>query len=324
MNWVDAVIILTFGVYLYEGLRRGFIEQVFELFGFFLTIFLAFWIYKPVGVWLVGNVGVTEIIGEPLAFIIVWVFLQVLFSFALKIWYPLIPEKIRRTSFNKTAGLLPAFVRAMIVVGVLLTFIAISPAPVQLKSAVNDSTIGSKFIARSSQIEGVLNKIFGRNISDSLTFITVPAQTEEIIAPNETVELKFSTTEVTIDKEAEQEMLSLINAVRASEGLLPLIWDEKLAVISREHSTDMFARGFFSHTNPDGQSPFDRIAEAGITYQAAGENLAYAATVELAHNGLMRSVGHRANILEVDFGRVGIGIIDGGIYGKMFTQNYRD
>ncbi len=86
----------------------------------------------------------------------------------------------------------------------------------------------------------------------------------------------------------------------------------------------MFARGYFSHTDPDGKSPFDRIAAAGITYKAAGENLAYAANVDLAHAGLMRSPGHRANILETDFGRVGIGVIDGGIYGRMFTQNFRD
>jgi uncharacterized protein YkwD len=50
--------------------------------------------------------------------------------------------------------------------------------------------------------------------------------------------------------------------------------------------------------------------------------LAYAASVDLAHNGLMRSPGHRANILSADFGQVGIGVIDGGIYGKMFTQEF--
>ncbi len=84
----------------------------------------------------------------------------------------------------------------------------------------------------------------------------------------------------------------------------------------------MFEKGYFSHENLEGKSPFDRMEAAGIIFKVAGENLAYAATVDLAHNGLMRSPGHRANILEVDFGTVGIGVIDGGIYGKMFTQNF--
>jgi uncharacterized protein YkwD len=119
-------------------------------------------------------------------------------------------------------------------------------------------------------------------------------------------------------------MLVLINQERAKAGLAALAWDEDLAKVARAHSTDMFARGYFAHKNPDGLSPFDRMANAGITFKAAGENLAYAATVELAHGGLMRSPGHRANILEKDFGRVGIGIIDAGPYGKMFTQSFRD
>ncbi|MEX1123614.1 MAG: CvpA family protein [Patescibacteria group bacterium] len=325
MNWVDAVIILTFVLYLIEGLRRGFIEQMFELFGFFLTIFLAFWTYKPLAGWLVNNVGVTQAMADPLGILIVWVFLQILFSLALRLGYPLIPEKIRTTKLNKEAGLIPAFFRALIVVAIILTLVVIFPGvPAKLKASVNDSLIGSKFVARSSQIEAGLNTIFGRDIKNSLGFITVPAQNEQIIAPNESVDLGFTTTDVTVDAQSAQKMLELINQERAKAGLKALIWDDALAKVARAHSTDMFARGYFSHTDPDGKSPFDRISQAGITYKAAGENLAYAANVELAHNGLMRSPGHRANILEVDFGRIGIGVIDGGIYGKMFTQNFRD
>ncbi len=324
MNWVDVVIIVTFGIYLYEGLRRGFIEQLLELVGFFLTIFLALWIYKPLGGWLVTNVGLTAGVAEPVGFLLVWVLLQAMYSLALKLAYPLIPERIRSTTFNRASGLLPAFLRALIVVGVLLTLVTIAPVPGQLKAAVSDSLIGSKFVARSSQIEGFVNRIFGRDVKESLTFITVPPQTEEIIAPDETVDLKFSTTDVTVDNKAAMEMLDLVNAERAKVGLPGLVWDEELAEVARAHSRDMFARGYFSHTNPDGLSPFDRIERAGVEFKAAGENLAYAANVELAHNGLMRSEGHRANILEVDFGRLGIGVIDGGIYGKMFTQNFRD
>jgi uncharacterized protein YkwD len=61
-----------------------------------------------------------------------------------------------------------------------------------------------------------------------------------------------------------------------------------------------------------------------INYIAAGENLALAQTVEIAHMGLMNSPGHRANILNPKFGRIGIGIMDGGIYGIMVTQNFRN
>ena len=62
--------------------------------------------------------------------------------------------------------------------------------------------------------------------------------------------------------------------------------------------------------------------KAGIHFQAAGENLALAPNINLAHQGLMNSPGHRANILSPDFKKVGIGVIDGGIYGEMFVQEF--
>ena len=59
---------------------------------------------------------------------------------------------------------------------------------------------------------------------------------------------------------------------------------------------------------------------AGISYSIAGENLALAPSVVRAHDGLMNSSGHRRNILDPAFTKIGIGAIDGGVYGKMFTQ----
>ncbi|MDQ3129497.1 MAG: colicin V production protein, partial [Acidobacteriota bacterium] len=44
----------------------------------------------------------------------------------------------------------------------------------------------------------------------------------------------------------------------------------------------------------------------------------------IAHTGLMNSPGHRANILQPNFGRVGIGVLDGGRRGLMITQNFRN
>jgi uncharacterized protein YkwD len=60
----------------------------------------------------------------------------------------------------------------------------------------------------------------------------------------------------------------------------------------------------------------------GVHYRYAGENLAGAPTVERAHTGLMNSQGHRANILNPNYTRIGVGVIDGGRYGKMFTQHF--
>jgi uncharacterized protein YkwD len=86
----------------------------------------------------------------------------------------------------------------------------------------------------------------------------------------------------------------------------------------------MFARGYFAHVNPEGEAPSDRIREGGVKFLTAGENLAYAKALKIAHRGLMNSPGHRANILNPAYGRLGIGILDGGFHGLMITQNFRN
>ena len=66
------------------------------------------------------------------------------------------------------------------------------------------------------------------------------------------------------------------------------------------------------------------MTEAGVKFRTAGENLALAPTLQLAHTGLMNSPGHRANILRPEFGRLGIGIMDGGFRGIMVSQEFRN
>jgi uncharacterized protein YkwD len=124
------------------------------------------------------------------------------------------------------------------------------------------------------------------------------------------------------DPDAERHMLDLVNTERASAGLKPLVADERLQAIARQHSLEMFEKDYFSHTSPTSGSPFDRMHAAGIQFEVAGENLAYAPNVDIAHRGLMNSPGHRANILRPEFGRVGIGVIRSQAQGSMFSQEF--
>ena len=96
----------------------------------------------------------------------------------------------------------------------------------------------------------------------------------------------------------------------------------RLVDISRKKSKDMIDKNYFGHTSPTYGSPFDALKNNGVSYRYAGENLAGAPTVERAHSGLMNSPGHRANILNPNFTHVGIGIVDGGPYGNLYTQTF--
>jgi len=117
-------------------------------------------------------------------------------------------------------------------------------------------------------------------------------------------------------------MVELVNRERAAAGLKPLTVDMQLVQVARAKAKDMIVNGYFGHQSPTYGSPFDQMKAAGITYRYAGENLAGASTLEQAHTGLMNSEGHRKNILSPNFTHIGIGVVAGGPYGKMFVQSF--
>ncbi len=120
----------------------------------------------------------------------------------------------------------------------------------------------------------------------------------------------------------EQRMLDLVNEERVKVGLPPFKANPELVRLARLKAQDMINLGYFAHTSPTYGSPFEMMKAAGVAYSYAGENLAGAYNVDVAHNSLMNSPGHRANILNSNFKEVGIGVVDGGPYGKMFVQMF--
>ncbi len=118
----------------------------------------------------------------------------------------------------------------------------------------------------------------------------------------------------------EYKMLQLINEERAKAGVKPLIMKPELVKIARLKSQDMIDNNYFSHTSPTYGDPFTMMRNFGIKFGYAGENLAGNPSLEGAHKSLMASPGHRKNILNPNYTHIGIGIVEGGVYGKMFTQ----
>lgn len=118
----------------------------------------------------------------------------------------------------------------------------------------------------------------------------------------------------------EQRMVELVNAERARYGLPPLKVKPQLVQLARLKARDMVENNYFGHTSPTYGSPFEMMRRFGVTYSFAGENLAGASTVETAHRALMSSSGHRANILNPNFKEIGVGVVSGSAYGKIFVQ----
>lgn len=120
----------------------------------------------------------------------------------------------------------------------------------------------------------------------------------------------------------EQEVLKLVNQERAKYGLAALKYDWELARVAEHKSEDMRSKGYFSHTSPTYGSPFDMMKSYGITYRAAGENIAKGQTsAGQVMNAWMNSSGHRANILSSNYTHIGVGYVsDGHIWTQMFVR----
>jgi len=192
------------------------------------------------------------------------------------------------------------------------------PLQDNITKETRDSQFAGKLAMQAEWVNRKLAPVFDQAVRQTMNSLTVHPKSDEKIP------LSFKYDKAAVRPFLEIKMLEMVNRERAKEGLKPLKADPELARVARVHSDDMFRRGYFAHVNPDGKDPFDRMKAAGVKFLAAGENLALAQTLEIAHTNLMNSPGHRANIMSPNFGRLGIGIMDGGFYGLMISQEFRD
>lgn len=124
----------------------------------------------------------------------------------------------------------------------------------------------------------------------------------------------------TVLPDMEKKMVQLVNQEREKAGLKPLQVDSTLTSLAEKKSIDMAVKGYLSHKSPTYGFPEDMVANAGVTYRICGENLAGSQTVEKAHEALMKSPGHRANILRPEFTHIGVGIVASDRYGLLVTE----
>lgn len=311
-NWVDLIIVVTLLMFSLDALGRPLIIEILDFISFLLAFFLSFRYYNLPAPFFENQFKVPHGLSLVLGFILIWFLSEIVFSFLTRF----IPAKFITLKFvgDKFLSIIPALARGLIFIAVILVLLATFPIQPTIKKSILDSRFGSLILKNAYQLEQPLKNVFGGVTKDTLTFLTIEPKT------NQRVSLGFQTNQFSIDGEGETAMIDLVNKERASRGINTLTFDPKLREAARYHSEDMFRRGYFSHYSPEGESIVERAIKFGIDYQVIGENLAYAPSLSLAHQGLMNSAGHRANILSPDFHKIGIGVIDGGVYGKMFTQ----
>lgn len=117
------------------------------------------------------------------------------------------------------------------------------------------------------------------------------------------------------------QVVALCNEQRAAYGLGPLTEDAALDARAQVRAGEIITS--FSHTRPDGTSCFTVIGD--VSWTTCGENIAAGyQTPQDVVNGWMNSEGHRANILNPAFNKIGVGYCTGGSYGTNWVQLFTD
>jgi uncharacterized protein YkwD len=316
---IDAVIVALIGVAVWNGYRSGFVRTLYGL-ATWVVSFAAAVVFQQPAASLVQQLGLSPAVSHPAAFVVVIVLVEGLFSLAGFLALNPVITRLHTVRWaeesDKILGMFPSVVRSLFVTGIVLSALVVSPVSNDLKAAVEQSRLARALIEQVVAIQPSLAALSGQVGEQVPLFVTKLGEddTQRLDLPDNLV--------LTPDPAAEKQMLDLVNEERANAGLKPLVWDDRLVPIARQHSEEMFKLKYFAHQSPVTGSPFDRLKTAGVTYSLAGENLAYAQSVTVAMRGLMQSQGHRENILRPEFTRIGIGVISAGAYGRMFTQMF--
>lgn len=323
LNWIDLICIAVMIYYAIEGFFSGFISALFDFIKFMISFILGIKFYSLTANVLLHFLTISQGFAYAIGFFLTSFIAEILLHFLLRgifIYFAkkFLAQKLIYQRINQVFGILPGIFSATVLLTFLLTVIVTLPVSPFLKRAVATSKIGSNLVSQSQAFEKELGGVFGGAAKDTLNFLTVEPKS------NESVSLNFRTNSYSVDAAAENQMLHMVNAERAKVGRGPLVMDSLLQKVGRAHGADMLERGYFSHYTLEGLSPFDRMNLLGVVYTYAGENLAFSPNVQLAMQGLMNSPGHRENILSPNFKKVGIGVLDAGVYGEMFTQEFTD
>jgi uncharacterized protein YkwD len=318
MNPIDTLLAVVVLISALVGSRKGFVVAALHLVTLTSSLVLAFLGYGYVAGWLQAQAPSLGVWALPLSFVATFIVCDVVLGAAANAVINAVPRNVHVAGANKTLGVVPGLATGLINATVLALLVLTVPLFDGLSSLARDSAIANRLSAPAAWLEARLAPIFDAAVRRTLHALTVQPESRT------SVQLRFKVASPKVRGDLETRMLEMVNAERARQGLQALAPDPQLAEVARAHSRDMLARGYFSHVTPDGKDPFDRMREANVRYLTAGENLALAQTLSGGHQELMKSPGHRANVLRPQFSRLGVGVLDAGRYGLMITQDFRN
>ena len=179
---------------------------------------------------------------------------------------------------------------------------------------ITGATDNGWFQFEYDSVDGYINQKF---FMDKETY-------DEEVASNESGEenqIEENNTEEHVESTLASQIVAICNEYRVAEGLEPLTEDPELDALAQIRAEEIVV--YFEHERPDGSDCFTVMKDYKCTL--CGENIAAGqGNPKEVVDAWMDSEGHRANIMNKDFKRIGIGYSAGGEFGAYWAQLFAD
>jgi uncharacterized protein YkwD len=317
MNLLDIVILFLIMTGVVMGIQRGFLRTSLDLIVLVTAAFAGARLYRPISDIFHSMFGAQGASINALSLVLGALLFLLLLNLliAWTVTPHLVSLRISRPLrlADNGFGVIPGLVYGLLFGAMLTLTLGLVSIGDSVDRALADSDLARQLRSAATSATTSLARETAMDLAD-FTYIVVPEEETTYRVP------PTGDSELTAEDGLEEELFELVNQERLQRGLNSLEYDTSLVPVARGHSQEMLQLGYFSHVSPNTGTLGDRLNDADVVYTSAGENLAYAPNVSIAHRGLMQSDGHRANILEPSWERVGIGILSAPDGTIMVTQ----
>jgi len=309
MNIVDWVGIVFVLVFMLAAFRAGLILAFGSLIGLILALIVGT-LSLPMLMNTLEGVGWRENIYTPIlvfvtSIIVLWVIVFTIFT--------LISTK-KLSIYFKILGSLVWGIQAVIIFAICCLVLPQSSLSIELMRNANQSLVYREFSGLDIVQSAKSNQL--KSIDQSLAASIILSGNQ-----NEVIPIDIDNTQIKPSPNDAAQLFELMNNERQKVGLEKLERDSTLEVLAEDYAVYITKSKKLTHV-VGGITLEGRAKQNGIKYDYLGENLALAPAVGLAHQGLMDSKSHKDNILSPVFRRVGVGVVDLGLSGKIFVEEF--
>ncbi len=320
MAILDVVLLVVAVAVMARGVVRGASQTSLELLVVVLAALAAFRLNGPVGAVVALWSGAESLPARFIAGGVLFIGTVVLGSYAAAALAHRFSGAM--TPWSRALGAVFSLAWLTVLASVLLLTAVALPLDDSANGVLAHSKVVASLTDPGSPAYGFVTALDPDRVLEAMVNLDrVIGNGQVVIQSDDRVSLVPS-TDIAADRAAGVAIFDLLNLARVDAGLKPLAWSEALAEVGDAHAREMYQEGFFSHSSPSTGTVADRVQAAGIPYLVIGENLALAPTVDNVHEGLLASPGHRANMLERRFRRVGIGVYHGPL-GLMVVEVFQ-